>query len=172
MPYFLDKLKNTPDGDGNLLDNTLIIYGSPMGNSNVHNHKRCPLFLAGHAGGALKGNLHLKAADGTPMANAMLARAAQARARDRAVRRQHGPLESERAPAPTHDGSRDAEHAANDRMLRAWCRATALIVAARPAHVRVRVSSTSARGPPAAATRAPVADAAMAQRRGRGARRC
>ena len=43
-----------------------------MGNSNVHNHKRCPLFFAGHAGGALKGNLHIKAADGTPMANAML----------------------------------------------------------------------------------------------------
>ena len=55
LPYFLEKLKNTPDGDGNLLDNTLIIYGSPMGDSNVHNHKRCPLFLAGHAGGALKG---------------------------------------------------------------------------------------------------------------------
>ena len=73
VPYFLEKLKNTPDGDGNLLDNTLVIYGSPMGNSNVHNHKRCPLFLAGHAGGALKGSLHIKAADGTPMANAMLA---------------------------------------------------------------------------------------------------
>ena len=43
-----------------------------MGNSNVHNHKRCPLFLAGHGGGMLKGNLHLKAADGTPMANAFL----------------------------------------------------------------------------------------------------
>ena len=43
-----------------------------MGNSNVHNHKRCPLFLAGHAGGKLKGGLHIKAADGTPMANAML----------------------------------------------------------------------------------------------------
>jgi hypothetical protein len=72
LPYFLDKLKKTPDGDRNLLENTLIIYGSPMGNSNVHNHKRCPLFLAGHAGGKLKGNLHIKAADGTPMANAML----------------------------------------------------------------------------------------------------
>ena len=48
-----------------------------MGNSNVHNHKRCPLFLAGHAGGELKGNLHIKAADGTPMANAMLTRAAR-----------------------------------------------------------------------------------------------
>ncbi|MEZ5287798.1 MAG: DUF1552 domain-containing protein [Vicinamibacterales bacterium] len=72
VPYFLDKLKNTPDGDGSLLDNTLVIYGSPMGNSNVHNHKRCPLFLAGKAGGKLKGNLHIKAADGTPMANALL----------------------------------------------------------------------------------------------------
>ena len=44
-----------------------------MGNPNVHNHKRCPLFFAGHAGGRLKGNVHIKAPDGTPMANAMLA---------------------------------------------------------------------------------------------------
>ncbi len=72
VPYLLEKLKKTPDGDGNLLDNTLVIYGSAMGNSNMHNHKRCPLFFAGHAGGRLKGNLHVKAADGTPMANAML----------------------------------------------------------------------------------------------------
>jgi hypothetical protein len=72
VPYFLEKLKNTPDGDGNLLDRSLIIYGSPMGNSNVHNHKRCPLFLAGKGGGQLKGGLHLKAPDGTPMANVML----------------------------------------------------------------------------------------------------
>jgi len=72
VPYFLEKLKNTPDGESNLLENTLILYGSPMGNSNIHNHKRCPLFLAGHAGGRLKGNLHLKAKDGTPMANVML----------------------------------------------------------------------------------------------------
>jgi hypothetical protein len=72
IPYLMKKLKETPDGDSNLLDNTLIIYGSPMGNSNVHNHKRCPLFLAGRAGGALKGNLHVRAADGTPMANIFL----------------------------------------------------------------------------------------------------
>ncbi|HMD34072.1 MAG TPA: DUF1552 domain-containing protein, partial [Vicinamibacterales bacterium] len=73
VPYLLTKLKNTPDGNGeNLLDNSLIIYGSPMGDSNLHNHKRCPLFLAGHAGGALKGGVHIRVADGTPMANAML----------------------------------------------------------------------------------------------------
>src|SRR6185437_10612904 len=71
-PYFLEKLKRTPDGDGTLLDTTLVLYGSPMGDSNVHNHKRCPLFLAGRAGGQLKGGLHLKAADGTPMANVYL----------------------------------------------------------------------------------------------------
>ncbi len=72
VPYFLEKLKNTADGDGNLLDNSLVIYGSPMGDSHVHNHKRCPLFLAGHAAGKLKGGLHIATADGTPMANAML----------------------------------------------------------------------------------------------------
>jgi hypothetical protein len=72
LPYFLDRLKNTPDGDRSLLDNSVVIYGSPMGNPNVHNHKRCPLFIAGKAGGQLKGGLHLKAPPGTPMANVFL----------------------------------------------------------------------------------------------------
>jgi hypothetical protein len=72
IPYLLEALKKIEDGDGNLLDNTLVIYGSPMGDSNLHNHKRVPLFLAGHAGGALKGGVHLKAPDGTPLANVML----------------------------------------------------------------------------------------------------
>jgi hypothetical protein len=72
VAYLLEKLRKTSDGDGNLLDNSLIVYGSPMGDSNLHNHKRCPLFLAGRAGGQLKGGLHLKAADGTPMANVMV----------------------------------------------------------------------------------------------------
>jgi hypothetical protein len=72
IPYFLEKLKNTPDGEGNLLENTMVIYGSPMGDSNLHNHKRVPFFVAGRAGGALKGGMHVRAADGTPLANAML----------------------------------------------------------------------------------------------------
>jgi hypothetical protein len=72
LPHLLDRLKDTPDGDGSVLDNTVILYGSPMGNPNVHNHKRCPLFLAGHAGGRLKGHLHHIAPDGLPMANVML----------------------------------------------------------------------------------------------------
>jgi Protein of unknown function (DUF1552) len=72
IAHLLKKLKATADGGDTLLDNTLVLYGSAMGDSNLHNHKRCPLFLAGHAGGRLKGNLHLRAADGTPMANVML----------------------------------------------------------------------------------------------------
>jgi hypothetical protein len=73
VPYFLEKLKALKDSDGRpLLENTLVLYGSPMGNSNVHNHKRCPLFLVGHAGGRLRGGVHVRTPDGTPMANAML----------------------------------------------------------------------------------------------------
>lgn len=72
LPYFLDKLKSIQEAEGNMLDKTMIIYGSPMGDSNLHNHRRCPLFLLGHANGALDGNLHIKADEGTPMANAML----------------------------------------------------------------------------------------------------
>jgi len=73
LPYFLDKLKNTQDGEGSLLDQTVIMYGSPMGDPNLHNHRRCPLFFVGKGNGMLQGGLHLKAPDGTPMANAMLA---------------------------------------------------------------------------------------------------
>jgi hypothetical protein len=72
LAYFLDKLKETPDGDGSLLDHTVVLYGSPMGDSNVHNHKRVPLLLAGKGDGAFKGGLHLKTAEGTPTANAYL----------------------------------------------------------------------------------------------------
>jgi hypothetical protein len=72
LPYFLERLKETPDGDGTMLDNALVIYGSPMGNPNQHNHKRVPFLLAGHAGGAITGGVHLKAANGTPLSNVML----------------------------------------------------------------------------------------------------
>jgi hypothetical protein len=72
IPYFLEKLKSTPDGDGNLLDHSIVLYGSPMGDGNVHNHKRVPIFLAGHGGGSLKGNRHVRCADSTPMANIYL----------------------------------------------------------------------------------------------------
>jgi hypothetical protein len=72
VPYFLSRLKDAPAGETNLLDKTLILYGSAMGDPNIHNHKRVPLFLAGHANGRLPGGLHLKAPEGTPMANVLL----------------------------------------------------------------------------------------------------
>ena len=73
LPYFLEKLRSIQEGDTHLLDKTMIIYGSPMADSNLHNHRRAPLLVLGGANGRLEGNLHLKAPDGTPMANAMLA---------------------------------------------------------------------------------------------------
>ncbi len=72
MAYFLGKLKATPDGDGNLLDHSLILFGSGMSNSNVHNHAPLPVFVAGGAAGRLKGGRHLKYPEGTPMANLLL----------------------------------------------------------------------------------------------------
>jgi hypothetical protein len=72
MAYFLDKLKATPDGDGNLLDHSLVIYGSAMGNSNTHGHRRIPFVMGGRASGAIKGNLHVRCAEETPQANALL----------------------------------------------------------------------------------------------------
>ncbi len=72
LPYFLEQLQSTMEGDTHLLDKTMILYGSPMGDPNIHNHKRCPLIVLGGANGQLLGNVHVKAPDGTPMANAML----------------------------------------------------------------------------------------------------
>jgi hypothetical protein len=72
VAQFVERLRSTQEEDGNLLDKTLVIYGSPMGDSNFHNHKNCPLFLAGRAGGPIKGKLHIKTSEGTPMANVML----------------------------------------------------------------------------------------------------
>ncbi len=69
LAYFLERLQETADGDASLLDRSMIIWGSPMGDANLHNHRRCPLLLLGGANGALEGNLHLRADAGTPMAN-------------------------------------------------------------------------------------------------------
>ncbi|MEW5917362.1 MAG: DUF1552 domain-containing protein, partial [Gemmatimonadota bacterium] len=72
LPHLIERLKGVREGDSTLLEKTMIIYGSPMADGNVHNHRRCPLIVLGGANGKLSGNLHLKAPDGTPMANAML----------------------------------------------------------------------------------------------------
>jgi len=72
VAYLIDKMKNTADGDGNLLDHSLVLYGSPMGDGSVHNHLRIPIFLAGKANGRLTGNNHVLCKDGTPFANVLL----------------------------------------------------------------------------------------------------
>jgi hypothetical protein len=70
--YFLDKLRNTPEGDSNLLDNSLVMYGSPMGNSNAHDHNNLPVLIAGTAGGRYETNRHIENPKGTPLANFFL----------------------------------------------------------------------------------------------------
>jgi hypothetical protein len=72
LAYFLEKLKATPDGDGNLLDHSMILYGSSMSNGNQHDHDPLPVILAGGASGQLAGNRHLKFAPHTHMSNLLL----------------------------------------------------------------------------------------------------
>jgi hypothetical protein len=72
LAHFLEKLRSTPDGDGNLLDHSLILYGSGMSNSNIHNHAPLPVLVAGGAAGRMKGGRHLKYPENTPMANLLL----------------------------------------------------------------------------------------------------
>ncbi len=72
VPYFMEKLQAATEGGESLLDKTMIMYGSAMADSNLHNHARCPLFLAGGANGILPGEQHIRARPGTPMANVML----------------------------------------------------------------------------------------------------
>jgi hypothetical protein len=69
---FLGKLKSTADGDASLLDNSIILYGSNMSNSNAHNHFPLPNIVAGGGAGRLQGGRHLKYPDHTPMTNLLL----------------------------------------------------------------------------------------------------
>jgi|SRR5579862_1537839 len=72
LAYFLGKLAATPDGDGTLLDHSLVLYGSSMSNGNQHDHGPLPIVLAGGASGQLQGNRHVVAPEQTPMANLLL----------------------------------------------------------------------------------------------------
>jgi hypothetical protein len=70
--YYLEKLKATPDGTGNLLDHSLVLYGSGMSDSNQHNHNPLPMILAGGASGAVKGGRHIRLAPNTTHSNLLL----------------------------------------------------------------------------------------------------
>jgi hypothetical protein len=67
--YFLEKLKATREGDGSLLDNTVYLYGSGLGNSSIHDHDNLPILVAGGAACGMKGGRHIRYETGTPLAN-------------------------------------------------------------------------------------------------------
>jgi len=67
--YFLEKLKATREGDGSLLDNTVYLYGSGLGNSSIHDHDNLPILVAGGAACGIKGGHHIRYETGTPLAN-------------------------------------------------------------------------------------------------------
>ncbi|HEY1309077.1 MAG TPA: DUF1552 domain-containing protein [Vicinamibacterales bacterium] len=69
---FLERLRNTPDGDGTLLDHSAILWGSGMSDSNTHSPLDVPYLMVGSAAGAFKGNRHIVAPKGTQLANVML----------------------------------------------------------------------------------------------------
>ena len=72
LTSFLEKLRSTPDGDGKLLDHSMILYGSSLSDGNEHNFDPLPVLLAGGASGQLRGGRHVRYAPHTPMANLLL----------------------------------------------------------------------------------------------------
>jgi Protein of unknown function (DUF1552) len=72
LAYLLDRLKSTPDGDGNLLDHSMILFGSSISDGNAHTHHDLPLVLAGGGNGKIKGGRHVRYDAETPMNNLLL----------------------------------------------------------------------------------------------------
>jgi hypothetical protein len=70
--YFVEKLKSIPDGEGSLLDHTLYLLGSGLGNSDLHDHTNLPALVAGGGGGALKGGRHISYREPLPLSNLLL----------------------------------------------------------------------------------------------------
>jgi hypothetical protein len=71
--YFLERLRSIPDGDGSLLDHSLLVYGSALSDGNMHLYKDLPLFVVGGGVAGIEGNRHLRYPENTPMANLYLA---------------------------------------------------------------------------------------------------
>ena len=77
VAWYLDKLRATQDVGTNLLDSSLVMFGSPMSNSNAHDHLGLPVFIAGTAAGRYEGNRHIENPRGTPLANFFMTLAAR-----------------------------------------------------------------------------------------------
>lgn len=72
LAYFIKKLQETPDGDGTLLDHSIVMFGSTMSNGDIHDHSPLPMILVGGGSGEFKGGLHVKYPEHTPLANLTL----------------------------------------------------------------------------------------------------
>jgi len=72
LAHFLEKLRATPDGDGTLLDHSLVMYGSTMSNADIHNHSPLPVMVVGGASGQLQAGRHVRYPEHTPLANLLL----------------------------------------------------------------------------------------------------
>jgi hypothetical protein len=71
--YLVNKLRSTPDGDGTLLDHSMLLYGSSLADGNQHTHVDLPVALVGGGCGKLKSGRHVKYPSETPMTNLLLA---------------------------------------------------------------------------------------------------
>jgi len=78
LAYILSRLDNTPEGEGTLLDNTLLVYGSGIGDGNRHNHDDLPILVAGNGQGAISTGRHIRYKNGTPLMNLYLTMLQQA----------------------------------------------------------------------------------------------
>ena len=72
LAYVLNKMQSIKEGNGTMLDNTMLLYGAGISDGNAHNHDNLPLLMAGGAGGRLKGGRHMKFAQDTPLTNLFL----------------------------------------------------------------------------------------------------
>ncbi len=72
LAYFLEKLRSTPEGNGNLLDHSIIMYGSGISNGNNHSHRNLPTVIAGGGAGRIKGGRHIAAPEDTPQSNLLV----------------------------------------------------------------------------------------------------
>jgi len=72
LSNFLEKMQSTPDGDGSLLDHSLILYGSGMGDGNLHRHSDLPCLIAGKLNGKFEAGYHFDYKENTPMANLLV----------------------------------------------------------------------------------------------------
>ena len=72
LSYYLDKLAATPDGDGSLLDHSMILYGAGLSDANLHLYTNLPILLVAGGIGGIKGGMHVKYPNRTPMTNLLL----------------------------------------------------------------------------------------------------